>query len=56
VPLAVLAILIAANACLIALLLSQSQVTFEPAGQLTIGSTLPTQPGPPVPRKVHRPP
>jgi hypothetical protein len=43
VPLAVLAILIAANACLIALLLrSQSQVTAEPAGQLTIGSTSPS--------------
>ena len=44
-PLAVLAILVAVNAALIALLLrSQSQVTAEPAGQLTIGSTLPTQP------------
>jgi carotenoid phi-ring synthase / carotenoid chi-ring synthase len=43
-PLAVLAILIAVNAVLIALLLrSQSQVTAQPAGQLTIGSTLPTQ-------------
>jgi hypothetical protein len=43
-PLAVLAILVAVNAALIALLLrSQSQVTAQPAGQLTIGSTLPTQ-------------
>jgi hypothetical protein len=43
-PLAVLAILVAVNAALIALLLrSQSQVTAQPAGQLTIGITLPTQ-------------
>jgi carotenoid phi-ring synthase / carotenoid chi-ring synthase len=43
-PLAVLAILVAVNAVLVALLLrSQSQVTAQPAGQLTIGSTLPTQ-------------
>jgi hypothetical protein len=43
-PLAVLAILIAVNAALIALLLrSQSQVTAQPAGQPTIGSTLPAQ-------------
>jgi hypothetical protein len=41
-PLAVLAILVAVNAALIALLLlSQSQVTAEPA---SFGSTLPTQP------------
>jgi hypothetical protein len=44
VPLAVLAILVAVNAALIVLVLrSQSQVTAQPAGQLTIGSTLPTQ-------------
>jgi hypothetical protein len=44
-PLAVLAFLVAVNACLIALVLrSQSQVTAEPVGQLTIGSALPTQP------------
>jgi hypothetical protein len=44
-PLAVLAVLVAVNAALIVLLLrSQSQVTAEPAGQLTIASTLPTQP------------
>jgi hypothetical protein len=43
-PLAVLAILVAVNAALVALLLrSQSQVTAQPAGQLTIASTLPTQ-------------
>jgi hypothetical protein len=41
-PLAALAILIAVNAALIVLLLrSQSQVTAQPAGQLTISTTLP---------------
>jgi hypothetical protein len=49
VPLAVLVMLIAANACLITLLLrSQRQATTE-AGQLTIGSTMPTRPGPASP-------
>jgi hypothetical protein len=43
-PLAVLVILVGVNAALIALLLrSQSQVTAEPASQLTIGSTSPAQ-------------
>jgi hypothetical protein len=43
-PLAVLGILVAVNAALLALLLrSQSQVTAEPASQLTISNTLPTQ-------------
>jgi hypothetical protein len=43
-PLAALVILVVVNVALIALLLrSQSQVTAQPAGQLTIGSTLPTQ-------------
>jgi hypothetical protein len=56
VPLAVLAILIAANACLIALLFqSQSQVTAEPAGQPTIGSTATTQPGPTSPAQGESP-
>jgi hypothetical protein len=44
-PLAVLAILVAVNVSLIALLLrSQSQVTAEPTSQLTVGSTVPTRP------------
>jgi hypothetical protein len=44
-PLAVLVLLVAVNAFLIALLLrSQSEVTAEPTGQLTIGSTSPTEP------------
>jgi hypothetical protein len=43
-PLAALAILVAINAALIALLLlSQSQVIAQPASQLTIGSNLPTE-------------
>ena len=55
-PLAVLVILVAANACLITLLLrSQSQITAEPAGQLTVRSTLPTQPGPTSPAQGESP-
>jgi hypothetical protein len=56
VPLAVLAILVAANVWLITLLLrSQSQITAEPAGQLTIGSTSPTQPRPTSPAEGESP-
>ena len=55
-PLAVLAILVAVNAALIALLLrSQSQVTAEPAGQLTIGSTSPTESAPTSPAQGESP-
>jgi BNR/Asp-box repeat len=55
-PLAVLAILVAINAALIAILLqSQSQVTAEPAGQLTIGSASPTQPASTSPAQGESP-
>jgi hypothetical protein len=52
-PLAVLAILVAVNAALIALLLSQSQVTAEPA---SFGNTLATQPPASSPAPVESPP
>jgi hypothetical protein len=53
---AVLAILVAVNASLIVLLLrSQSQVTVEPAGQLTIATTLPTRPAATSPAQGESP-
>jgi hypothetical protein len=56
-PLAVIAILVVANACLITVLVlrSQSRVTAEPASQLTIASNLPTYPPASSPASVESP-
>jgi hypothetical protein len=55
-PLAVVAVLVAINAALIALLLQyQNQVIAEPAGQLTFGSASPTQSPPTSPAQDESP-